>query len=227
MPTLVCPAFTDEPIPFSVLWPPQPIEPMTSSSDDVIRVYRRNAALWMSLRVRLIEKSWLSAFTELLQPRGHILDIGCGTGQPLATALAAQGFKMTGLDAVPAFIEAAQKALPDSRWITGDMRQFDLTCQFDGLLAWHSLFHLTPEDQADMFATFSRHARPGAALMFTTGDQAGESIGELGGAALYHASLSPETYRALLKQHGFEIVRNVAKDPTCGAATVWLARKTR
>ncbi len=226
MPTLVCPACTAELVPSSVLRPPETFEPMTSPSDEVIEVYRRNAALWMSLRGRLIESSWLSAFTELLSPRGQILDIGCGTGQPLATALAAQGFKMTGVDAVPAFIAAAQTALPEARWITGDMRQLDLQRQYDGLLAWHSLFHLPPEDHADMFAIFSRHAKPGAALMFTSGDEAGQRIGELGGDALYHASLSSEGYTALLKRHGFEIVRHVAKDPGCGEATVWLARKT-
>jgi hypothetical protein len=76
-----------------------------------------------------------------------------------------------------------------------------------------------------MFERLDRHAKPGAALMFTSGDVAGERIGELGGAPLYHASLSAETYQTLLQRHGFTLLRHIANDPDCGGATVWLARK--
>jgi hypothetical protein len=105
------------------------------------------------------------------------------------------------------------------------MRTLDLERTFDGLLAWDSFFHLTPDDQRGMFDVFRRHAAPGAALMFTSGPHAGEALGEWLGEPLYHAGLDPEEYRRLLEHHGFELVAHRQDDPDCGHHTVWLARR--
>jgi hypothetical protein len=56
-------------------------------------------------------------------------------------------------------------------------------------------------------------------------DMRGLQLGRrFAGEPLFHASLSPDAYRALLSQHGFEVVAFVPEDPTCGQHTVWLAR---
>ena len=60
--------------------------------------------------------------------------------------------------------------------------------------------------------------------MFTSGPSEGVSIGTLEGDALYHASLAPAAYEALLAQHGFELIAHCAEDQSCGMATVWLAQ---
>ena len=60
--------------------------------------------------------------------------------------------------------------------------------------------------------------------MFTSGPSDGEAIGTFQGEPLYHASLSPDEYRALLDRHGFEVVAYEAEDPECGGHTIWLAR---
>jgi len=104
------------------------------------------------------------------------------------------------------------------------MRSLALRRRFDGLIAWHSSFHLTPEDQRAMFARFAAHARPGAPLMFTSGPEAGEVVGEWCGEPLYSASLAPDEYRRLLATHGFAVTNMVLNDETTGGATVWLVR---
>ena len=92
-------------------------------------------------------------------------------------------------------------------------------------MAWDSFFHLTPDDQRQMFAQFAQFSVANTALMFTSGPMAGEAIGDMFGDALYHASLSPQDYRVLLKQHGFEVLKMVAEDVECAGHTVWLAQK--
>jgi hypothetical protein len=74
-----------------------------------------------------------------------------------------------------------------------------------------------------MFPVFRDHAAPRAALMFTSGPAHGEVIGAFEGEPLYHASLDPDEYRALLMAHGFRVVRHVADDPACNGHTIWLA----
>ena len=172
----------------------------------------------------LLEKEWLDRFSDLLTPSAAVLDIGCGTGRPLAQQLIARGFAVTGLDCAPAMIALCRLRLPQAEWVAGDMRRMALGRKFGGLLAWHSFFHLPATHQRAMFGRFRAHALPGAALKFTTGPDAGVRIGEFEGEPLYHASLDEQEYRALLKEHAFALIRQRTADPACGGATVWLAR---
>ncbi len=73
-------------------------------------------------------------------------------------------------------------------------------------MAWDSFFHLGFDDQRRMFAVFRAHAAPGAPLLFTSGPRHGEAIGRFRGEPLYHASLAPDEYRALLAANGFAVV---------------------
>jgi hypothetical protein len=75
-----------------------------------------------------------------------------------------------------------------------------------------------------MFASFKAHAHTGTALMFTSGPHHGEAIGSYQGEDLYHASLAPDEYRALLAYTGFEVVAHQAEDQGCRGHTVWVAR---
>ena len=56
-----------------------------------------------------------------------------------------------------------------------------------------------------MFPVFARHLVPGGALLFTSGPGDGEAVGAVGGAAVYHASLSPAAYAGLLEANGFAV----------------------
>jgi hypothetical protein len=47
------------------------------------------------------------------------------------------------------------------------------------------------------------------------------------GEQLYHASLAPDEYRALIDQSGFEVVHHVAEDMRSGGRTAWLCRRKR
>lgn len=198
----------------------------SSDADNVIDLYQTHAAAWVRLRGDgLVEKDWLDACCEALPQGRHVLDIGCGSGRPIAGYLIGKGCRITGIDGAAALVERARESFPDHSWLTADMRTLPPLGQFGGLIAWHSLFHLRPEDQRPMFATFARLTLPGAALLFTSGTTHGEAIGSFEGQPLYHGSLDTAEYRNLLEANGFETIRHVESDPTCGGATVWLARR--
>jgi SAM-dependent methyltransferase len=199
---------------------------MPSDADTIVPLYQRHAQAYDRLRGRgLFEKAWLDAFAALLPAGGRVLDIGCGMGEPIARDLIGRGFAVTGIDASPPLIAMARERFPQQSWIVADMRSLSLGRTVDGLIAWDSVFHLTPDHQRRMFAVFRKHAAPHAALMFTSGPAHGEAIGTFEGEPLYHASLDPEEYCALLDAHGFRVVRHVAEDPDCNGHTVWLAQR--
>lgn len=200
---------------------------MAAPSDNIIALYERHAHEWDRLGGRRkVEAVWLDRFAEALpSPDSDLLDIGCGSGEPVARYLIGKGYRVTGLDASPTLIGLCRERFPAQHWIEGDMRLMSLGRRFGGLLAWNSFFHLTPQDQRRMFAIFRDHAAPGAALMFTSGPRYGEAIGSFGGEPLYHGSLDPEDYRSLLAETGFAVVAHRIEDPERGGLTVWLARR--
>jgi SAM-dependent methyltransferase len=199
---------------------------MTSDADRIIGLYDRHAEAWDKDRSRsLFERPWLQRFAELLPPRGSILDIGCGSGEPIAGFFIRAGYRVHGVDSSPAMIAFCKERFPNETWDIADMRILSLGQTFDGLLAWDSFFHLCREDQRRMFPIFREHAASNAALMFTSGPSDGVAMGTYGGEPLYHASLSPDAYRALLDEHGFDVVANVVEDAAAGGHTIWLAQR--
>jgi SAM-dependent methyltransferase len=199
---------------------------MNSLPETIIGLYERHARDFDRDRERsLVEKRWLDRFLALLPPGGSVLDLGCGTGEPIARYLIERGFEVTGVDASPTMIALSRARFPDREWIVHDMRTLSLGRTYDGLIAWDSFFHLAPEAQRRMFPVFRAHAAPAAALLFTSGPSAGESIGRYGGEPLYHASLDAAEYRDLLSAAGFTVIRHVPEDPDCGGHTVWLAQR--
>jgi SAM-dependent methyltransferase len=198
---------------------------MDDDADRIIPLYDRHAADWDRARSRnLFERAWLQRFCDLLPAEGSVLDIGCGSAEPIARHLIGFGYQVTGVDSSRAMISLCRQRFPSHPWIIQDMRRLSLGVRFNGLLAWDSFFHLRTDDQEAMFPIFRAHAAAGAALMFTSGPERGTALGRWQGQPLYHASLAPAEYRALLAVHGFQVVRMVADDLTCGAHTVWLAR---
>jgi SAM-dependent methyltransferase len=198
---------------------------MESEAANIKALYERHANQWDQDRGRdLFEQPWLDTFLSFLPAGSSILDIGCGSAEPIARVFVERGFKVTGVDSSPSLIEICQRRFPDEHWIVADMRELRLNSQFQGVIAWNSLFHLRPEDQRPMFELFARHSAPKALLMFTSGDRNGEVLGEYRGEPLYHGSLDASEYRQLLNDYGFAVLEHIVDDPTCGHHTIWLAQ---
>ena len=205
---------------------------MSDEAARVIDLYERHAATWARERGRdlVLERSWLDRFQSLLRRHGAVLDLGCGSAEPIARYLMQAGHTVTGVDSSPAMIAICRQRFPHADWPAadwqvGDMRALDLKRTFDGIVAWDSFFHLARDDQRTMFPVFAAHAAPGAVLLFTSGPADGVAVGRYQGEPLHHASLDPQEYRALLAQNRFAVEAHVAEDATCGGHTVWLCRK--
>lgn len=195
------------------------------SSKEIGALYERHATTFDRDRgKRLVERAWFERFRNVMPEGADVLDLGCGSGEPVARYLIEAGHRVTGVDSSPTLIGLCRSRFPDGTWIAGDMRDVSLSRRFGGIVAWNSFFHLTPDDQRAMFAIFRDHAEAEAALIFTSGPGAGEAIGAYQGEALYHASLDTAEYESLLAAHGFSTVQHVVEDQDCGGLTVWLAR---
>ena len=204
------------------------IRPAHVASTRIANLYERYARVFDNERgKKLFERDWLDRFREVAGESASILDIGCGSGEPIARYLIEAGHELAGVDSSETMIALCRERFPAQSWTVADMRCLDLGRRFNGILAWDSFFHLTQDDQKAMFAIFAAHVVEGGALMFTSGPRAGEAIGSFHGEPLYHASLDPEDYRRLLAAHSFDVIDHSAEDATCGGHTIWLALKMR
>ncbi len=195
------------------------------NAESVLPTYQSVAAAFDRQRDKtLFERRWLDRALSHA-PGRRVLDLGCGSGRPLAQYLRDRRATVTGVDGAEAMINLFRENLPEATAVNADMRTLDLAQAFDFVLAWNSFFHLSPDDQKGMFKVFADHTAPGGILMFTSGPAAGEPIGEVGGKPIYHASLNPAEYRALLDAANFEEISFVPEDPDCQMHSVWMCRK--
>ncbi|MGX9427037.1 MULTISPECIES: class I SAM-dependent methyltransferase [Bradyrhizobium] len=200
---------------------------MSDLASQIIPHYEKHAAAWDRDRRNACwnDKVWHDRFIGRLAKDATVLDLGCGPGQPVAQQMIERGLRVTGVDSSPTMISFCRDRLPDQEWIVADMRRLSLGRRFDGILAWDSFFHLNHDDQRRMFAVFADHASVGTILMFNTGPQHCESVGEYRGDPLYHASLSPAEYEMFTARFGFGVLEHATNDAQAGGRTVYLCQR--
>lgn len=197
------------------------------SAARIVDLYREGAEDWIAARVELAEEErpWIDRFIAALPPGGSVLDVGCGSGRPIADLLIAEGFRVTGVDASARLLDHARARLPQGEWIEADMRTMDLGRRFDGVLAWSSLFHLSPEDQRQTLPRLTAHAA--GVLMFNAGHACETRLGQWRSEPLHHASLDPGEYADILRRGG--LAPETASGGVMGSrdGKVWLARRMK
>ena len=190
-------------------------------------IYVRHAEGYDARRSRaFFEARWLRRFASHLPDKGCVLDLGCGTGDPITGWLIGEGFAVTGTDFAEPMLEIARNRWPDENWLLSDMRDLALGRQFDGVIGWDSFFHLTPEEQRTCLPRLAEHLKPGGVLMITVGPGEGEVSGTVEGESVYHASLSAAEYAALLEATGLRLTAYLAEDPDCDYHSILMAKKS-
>jgi 2-polyprenyl-3-methyl-5-hydroxy-6-metoxy-1,4-benzoquinol methylase len=105
------------------------------------------------------------------RPPARILDLACGCG-PATTALALQGFDVTGIDCTPASIEIAQRMSKEkgasTRWLCEDMRTINYHEAFDYVCLRDVIFGVfdNKEEDADLIRRISLALKPSGRCLF-------------------------------------------------------------
>lgn len=188
--------------------------------------YDRSAADWHASRAGTYpERPWIDLVAGQLPAAARVLDLGCGSGHPVAADLLARGFAVTGLDFSGEMLAIARAALPAGDWIAGDMRDLPVSGAFHAVIAWDSFFHLTADEQRALIPGIAARLHPGGWFLFTAGPAEGAVWGAVSGGPVWHASLSPAAYATCLQDAGLHLRRFVAEDPATAGRTVVLARR--
>lgn len=99
---------------------------------------------------------------------GRLLDLGCGTGDPVCKFFIDKGWSVIGVDFSQKMIQIANKNIPEAIFKKDNMANFDMgTNTFNAITAVYSLFHLKTEAQSKVFRNSYRALKPGGKLLFT------------------------------------------------------------
>jgi len=172
--------------------------------------YDAIAARWDDVRTRLAdaERRILDLLLHGVEPGARVLDLGCGTGRPIAEHLVARGFAVTGVDQSLQMLALARARLPDASWLASRIEDFaPPAATFAAAIAWDSLFHVPREHHADVFARVRTSLRFGARFALTVGGSAHPAFTDtMLDHTFFYDSHPPGDASALLRTAGFTMV---------------------
>lgn len=147
----------------------------------------------------------VAAWARSLPQRTAILDLGCGSGVPIAEALVRLGFAVHGIDASPTMVAAFRQRFPGFPVAcepAEDSEYFGRT--FDAAIACGLLFLLPPDVQRRLIPRVAGVLASGGRFLFTAPVEAG-TWSDLS-TSRQSVSLGDAEYRRLIREGGLVVV---------------------
>ncbi|MDQ6472888.1 class I SAM-dependent methyltransferase [Flavobacterium sp. LHD-80] len=173
--------------------------------------YNKIVIEWAKIRNNTVVNKPIIDFSEKIQPNGSILDIGCGTGNPIAKYFSENNRSVIGIDFSEKMIEVAKsQEIKNAEFIVSDFFDFKTDKKFDGIIAWDSLFHFPKERQQEIYAIIYNLLLPGGYFLFTHGkEKDDEHTDKMFGEPFYYSCLSRNNVLQIMTDLGFELVYEI------------------
>lgn len=147
-------------------------------------------------------RSWARAN---LPPASSVVDVGCGSGLPIAQALIEDGFSVYGIDASPSLLSAFRRRFPDAHSACEAAQDSVYFHQvFDAALSIGLMFLLSADDQYEVIQRVENALRPGGHFLFTAPWQVCEWQDVL--TKRQSQSLGEQEYQRLLEKSGLRLI---------------------
>jgi SAM-dependent methyltransferase len=152
---------------------------------------------------------WVRDLDARLDEGSDVLELGCGRGVPTTRELARR-HRVTGIDISAVQIELARHHVPEASFVHADATELVVAeGSLDAIVALFFFGHVPADEQRNLITRIGLWLRPGGHLLSTFGmGEAGEDVDDNWlGAPMFFASLGGHAYGPLLRDAGFEIVR--------------------
>jgi SAM-dependent methyltransferase len=104
-----------------------------------------------------------------LPAHARVLDIGSGTGRPVAEDLAAAGHDVVGVDVSAAMVDIARRQVPQARFEHADIREWESEdASWDAVCAFFPFLQMTRAEVTAVLARIARWLKPGGVLALLT-----------------------------------------------------------
>lgn len=175
--------------------------------------------------------SWIEELLGRLPEAGTVLDLGCGSGVPVARSLVAAGHRVTGVDISEVQVSRARELVPGADFVRADVTALELPpASFDAVVFLYALIHVPVEEQPALLERVASWLRPGGWFLCVTGHRAwtGSDDNWLGaGATMWWSQADAVTSRAWLGRAGFEVIREeFVPEGEAGHVLFWARRSS-
>lgn len=195
--------------------------------------YDAMADMWEDWSSRVTDDprhEWLERLLTLLPPDARVVELGCGNGTRETRELAARA-RLTGVDLSVEQLRRARERVPNAEFVHGDLTSIELEPgSLDAVAAFYVLNHVPRELLPDLFGRIQRWLRPGGHLLATLGaSDLPDWEGEWLGVPMFFSGHPPEVNARLLRDAGFELVRDepvTITEPEGAVTFHWVLART-
>jgi SAM-dependent methyltransferase len=172
-----------------------------------VREYDAIFDWYVTERSSVIGLPQIEDLTRSLPTGARVLDLGCGTGIPIAQFLIGAGFEVFGIDSSPKMIASFRQQFPRAQAACERIEESEFFgCTFDAVVSWGVMFHLDRAAQEKVIARTAASLNENGRFLFTSGEEEGTVEGVMDGTTFRYISLGVDTYARLLNENGLELL---------------------
>lgn len=184
------------------------------------------AAQWHAAPRGFAARRYVELILEGLADGARVLDLGCGTGEPVARYAAERGFRVVCVDESEKMLEIARRVVACAEFVRADMRELSLEGTFAAAVAWDSVFHVGRESHREIFRKLWGLLDAGGRLLLSAGGTGHEGFtSEMYGRDFFYSGYEPAETVRLLAAEGFEVELCEEDDPSSRGHIAIVARK--
>ena len=165
---------------------------------------------WGRARKTLPPKDRLlfNQFIDTLPEKARILDLGCGTGIPIAKLLSDKGFSLLGIDRSEKLLKVAQENVPNAIFQRGEIEDYHIEGAYEGVVMWDSLFHIPAGKHRAILEKIYQSLTLGGLIILSSGGSEGEIGGFtdfMFGVEFFYDALPPQELCRVCEDIGYKI----------------------
>jgi SAM-dependent methyltransferase len=180
--------------------------------DTVAAGYDRLASRWDTFADSVtppLRERYLARLEGHLADGSRILELGCGTGRPVAAHLAGR-HDYIGIDVSAEMVATATRNVPTGRFVSADMTDFEHAVgELDAVIAFYSIIHVPRVEHRALFEKIRSWLRPGGWFVasLTSRDlETSEDPNWLEAGPMFWSGYDAETNRDLIMGAGFDLI---------------------
>ena len=185
-----------------------------------LRAYDAIASRWDAARRDFFghEREYADALLATAEPGSTVLDLGCGTGRPIADYVISRGYRVIGVDQSREMLAVAAARHPSQRWVHANMESYLADATYAAAILWDSLFHIERDRHEPILKRVVSGLPVGGRLMLTVGGSAHPAFTDtMFGENFFYDSLPPdETLAMLTRLGGTPLIAEFMNPPTGG-----------
>jgi SAM-dependent methyltransferase len=172
---------------------------------------------------------WMDELLGRLPSHSRVLDLGCGSGVPVALGLTESGHQVTGVDLSEVQVSRARTRVPAATFIHADATKLNLpAASFDAVVSFYALIHIPVDEQPSLLQRIAEWLRPGGLFVATVGSTAwtGAEQNWLGGdVPMWWSQADASTTRTWIERAGLVVEREeFIPEGASGHTLLWASR---